>query len=138
MDLSKFALFRMAQTTMNWSAQRQKVLAQNVAHINTPDYRPKDLKELDFRRMATEAARPEPVRATMTHAAHQPGTREEPGQFAARESRRTFETTLDDNTVVLEEQMRKIGSTKSQFMLATNLFERNLRMLKTALGRQGG
>ena len=31
---------------MDWASQRQKVLSQNVANADTPDYREKDLKKL--------------------------------------------------------------------------------------------
>jgi flagellar basal-body rod protein FlgB len=74
----------------------------------------------------------------MTDPAHLPGTLPDPSPFDSRTSRRTFETELDGNAVVLEEQMRKIGQTKSRYMVASNLFERNLRMLKAAIGRDRG
>jgi len=138
MDLTNLPFFKMAQTSMDWSAERQRVLAQNVANIDSPDYRPSDVAEPDFKRMVAQTERPKSVRAVMTDPGHQPGTLPEPDRFRARTERRTFETTLDDNGVVLEEQMQKMGETKSRYLMATNLFERNLRMLKAAIGRDSG
>jgi len=138
MDLSSLPFFRMARTNMDWAAQRQRVLAENVAHVDTPDYRPSDVPEPDFKRLVTEAsARPERVQVAMTNPAHQPGTLPEAERFDSRRDRRTFETELDGNAVVIEEQMHKMGQTKSRYLMASNLFERNLRMLKAAIGRDG-
>lgn len=36
MDLGNLKVFRMAMTQMDWAAQRQKVLAQNVSNADTP------------------------------------------------------------------------------------------------------
>ncbi|MBB4286148.1 flagellar basal body rod protein FlgB [Roseospira goensis] len=135
MDLTKMPLFRMAQARMDWAAQRQRVLAQNVGQIDTPGYRPRDVAQPDFKRLATEAAQ-QPVQVAMTNPAHQPGTLPEADPFDVRRDSRTFETKLDGNTVVLEEQMQKMGQTRSRFMMAASLFERNIAMLKTAIGRQ--
>lgn len=135
MDLTRMPLFKMAYTRMEWAAQRHRVLAQNVGQVDTPDYRPRDLKPLDFRTLARQAAEPK-VSVAMTNPAHSPGTLPEPDPFRTREQTRSFETTLDGNTVVLEEQMQKIGETKSRYMMAANLFERSKTMLRSALGKQ--
>lgn len=134
MDLTKMRLFQMAHERMGWAAQRQRVLAQNVGQMDTPNYRPQDVRELDFKTLATQKVAP--VQVSMTHAGHQPGTLPPTPPYRTDEQRRSFETTLDGNTVVLEEQMRKIGETKSKFMLAASLFESNMKMLRTALGKQ--
>lgn len=134
MDLSKMPLFKMAQMRMQWAAERQRVLAQNVSNIDTPDFRPKDIEAPDFERLATRAARP--VRAEMTHPNHQPGTLADRTTFDARTERRPFETSLDGNQVVLEEQMQKVGETRSRYMLAASVFEKHIKMLTIALGKQ--
>lgn len=134
MDMNKMPLFKMAQLRMEWAAQRHRVISQNVSNLNTPDYRPQDIKPLDFKAMANRAAGVEPVRVAMTNPAHQPGTIDPGARINSRPDRRTFETSLDGNTVVLEEQMHKMGQTRSRHNLAVSLFQRNLAILKTALG----
>ncbi len=49
MDLNNLKLFKMAMTKMDWAAQRQKVLAQNISNADTPNYRPHDIKEVNFK-----------------------------------------------------------------------------------------
>jgi len=134
MDLSKMPLFKMAQMRLQWAAERQRVLAQNISNIDTPDFRPKDIEAPDFERLVTQAT--QPVRTVMTDPAHQPGTLADRGTFDARTERRPFETSLDGNQVVLEEQMQKVGETRSRYMLASNVFEKHIKMLTIALGKQ--
>jgi flagellar basal-body rod protein FlgB len=72
MDFKDLTLFKMATAKMDWSAQRQKVLAQNVSNADTPDYVAKDLKKLDFRRVLNETTTP--VAVARTNPQHQMGT----------------------------------------------------------------
>jgi len=134
MDLNKMPLFQMVHARLQWSAERQKVLAENIGNIDTPDYRAKDIAEPDFQRMAEAAARP--VTVVMTDPAHQPGTLPDQGPFKARVERQPFESSLDGNQVVLEEQMQKVGDSRSKYMLASNIFEKNVKLLTIALGKQ--
>ncbi len=134
MDMNKMPVFKMAQVRMEWAAQRHRIITQNVTNLNTPDYRPQDIKPLDFKDMARRAAA-QPVKVAMTDPAHQPGTVDPDTTHRGAPDRRTFETSLDGNTAVLEEQMHKLGESRSKFMMAASLFERNLAILKTALGR---
>jgi len=135
MDMNNIPVFKMAQIRMEWAAQRQRVITQNVTNLNTPDYRPQDIKPLDFKAMARRAASAQAVKVAMTDPAHQPGTIDPAATHRGSPERRTFETSLDGNTAVLEEQMHKLGDSRSKFMMAASLFERNLAILKTALGR---
>jgi len=40
--------------------------------------------------------------------------------------------------VVLEEQMQKVGDTRSQYNTAAQLMQSNMKMLRMALGKGGG
>ena len=48
MPVSDIPLFSMLRTRMQWHQERQKVLAENVANADTPNFRTRDLKPLDF------------------------------------------------------------------------------------------
>lgn len=137
MDLNKLALFKMAQTRMDWVAQRQKVLSQNVANADTPGYRAKDVRELDFKSMARNAIEPQ-VRQAVTQPGHIQSSLADTGPFQEITDRNTFETSIDGNPIVLEEQVEKMAKGRSQYTLATTLMKKNLQLLKVALGRSGG
>ncbi len=127
-------LFKMTKAQMDYLAQRQEVLAGNIANANTPRYLPKDLKPLNFKEvLAGSTARP--VSAATTNARHivpEMG----PDPFKAVTQRKTYESTPDGNAVVLEEQMAKMGEAGSRYNAAANLFQKYHKMIRTsATGR---
>jgi len=140
MDLQKLTFFQVAQQRMDWLAQRQKVVSENLANANTPGYVAKDLKPVDFQNeLSRSLARQNPaLPATRTDPAHLTGTLPQAGPYRAEVTRRPFEYTLDKNGVDVEPQMEKEASNRSQYELASNLVMKNLSMIRTALGRSGG
>lgn len=137
MNLDNLSLIRMARMQMDWTAQRQKVLAQNVANVDTPGYRARDLRKLDFKRMAQDAVEQAP-RPAATHASHVTSGLPHQGPYREVTERRTYETSISGNPVVLEEQMEQISGGRSRYNLAVNLIRKNIGMLRTAMGRGGG
>ena len=57
MPISDMPIFSMLRTRMQWHQERQKVLAENVANSDTPNFRPHDLVAPDFRQVGSGAAR---------------------------------------------------------------------------------
>lgn len=133
MDLNQFSVFRMMTGKMNWLADRQTLLSQNVANADTPNYRPKDLKEVDFKEAG--AARSFKVALAQTHESHFAGA---PGSMAAQSKKQkdTYETNPNGNGVVLEEQLIKVGQTRHEYSLMTRLYGKHMQMFSIALGRQ--
>ncbi|OAN50229.1 flagellar basal-body rod protein FlgB [Paramagnetospirillum marisnigri] len=128
----KLDIFKMTKAQMDWVAQRQEVLAGNIANANTPRYLPKDLKKLDFKEVlaGTTAS---PVTAAATNSKHivpELG----PDPFKAVTQRKTYESTPDGNAVILEEQMAKLGETGTTFNTAAALFQKYQKMIKTSMG----
>jgi flagellar basal-body rod protein FlgB len=136
MDLSSLKLFKMAMTRMDWAAQRQKVLSQNVANADTPNYRPKDVKEINFKDVlrGTSVA---PVPVVRTNVNHLKGTIPEQDTFRANGERKTFEESPDGNQVVIEEQMQKVGNTRSEYNTAVTLMQAHMKMLTIAVKGNG-
>lgn len=134
MGVENLKLFQMAMTKMDWASQRQKLLSQNVVNANTPDYRPKDLKEVDFKSALRRAT---PVNVARTNPMHDKGTIPERDSFRNRPVRRNFEASPDGNQVILEEQMQKVGDTRGDYNMAITLMQSHMKMLKTALGKGG-
>lgn len=127
-------LLAMAQKKMDWLARRQEVLAQNVANANTPKYQAKDLAPLNFNDVLQQPA--EPVRAVATNPMHI-SPEVEPTRFETVTERQPEESKPDGNSVLVEEQMQKIGDVKSSYELALNLMQKHIAMLKEALDKGG-
>jgi flagellar basal-body rod protein FlgB len=132
MDFSQIDVFKAIGTRMKWLNERQTVISQNVANSDTPGYRPSDLKELDFK----------------THLKHLPalelagtsgGTDIQTPPIGGRfsfdsQKKRDFETQPAGNSVVLEEQMIKSAENQSDYDTMSNLYRKQIGMVKTALG----
>ncbi len=127
-------ILKMARAKMDWLSQRQEVLAGNVANADTPRYLPRDIKPLNFKEVLSGSSAPA-VHAAATNAQHivpEMG----PDPFKAQSVRRTYESSPDGNAVVLEEQMAKIGESKGSYELAASLYQKHLRMIRTAVGNR--
>lgn len=133
MDFSKIALFSMMKTKMGYLSERQDVLSQNIANVDTPGYQARDLKKLEFENMAMMHANKLAMRATS--AAHQQPDRQEP-DYRAEKTRKTYEMSPTKNKVVIEEQMMKVAETSMQYQATTNLYKKMSEMFKTAIGNR--
>ena len=122
MSLADIPLFSALSQKLAWLGQRQQLLAQNVANADTPGYTPKDLKETDFLALAQQAAESGP--STKPSA-----------PFEIEHFPDTHETSLNGNSVNLEQQLFKVAQTGSNFQLMTSLYRKHIDMLKLALGR---
>jgi flagellar basal-body rod protein FlgB len=137
MDLSDIPLFSMLRGRLGYLNERQKVIAENVANADTPNYRPHDLKPFSFEAQVKAAASSAGVQA-MT----------QPGHMQAPNARRSLsgskpiraadsETTMDGNGVVLEEEMMKMTDARMNYDAAIGFYQKSLGMLRTAIRAPG-
>lgn len=133
MDFSDVSIFNIVKKRMAWLGQRQEVLAQNIANADTPGYKARDVKGFQFR----ELIRRESANLTMasTSSNHLRGQRKRTTDFGTAEDRQPFETAPNGNSVVLEEQMGKMGESSVNYRLTTELYKKHLGMIRAALGR---
>lgn len=134
MDLGNLGLFKLMSRKMDWLTQRQEVLSQNIANADTPEYKGRDLKSFSFRDALSDNRRLTPV---ATNAAHLAGTRGPGGTAQEQRSRDPYETAPDGNNVVLEEQMMRMSQNSMDYQTITNLYKKQVNMIKSAI-RSGG
>jgi flagellar basal-body rod protein FlgB len=133
MDLGRIPLFAALQKRMGWLAERQTVLAENVANADTPNYVAQDLKPADFGALVKGGHAPLQLAAT------EPGHLAPPhGTAAFKTEKVSGERSLDGNGVSLDREMMKVSQTASDYALMTNLYRKHLNLLKTAIGHSGG
>lgn len=129
------ALFQALGSKMKYLQQRQSLVAQNIANANTPDYKPKDLTEVDF---GTNLDRVLDDRFSRVRlASTRPGHMGPDGGRSPREDEQdqTYEVTPSGNAVILEEQSVKASQTQADYSLMSTLYSKNRNMMMTALGR---
>ncbi|MFT6559524.1 flagellar basal body rod protein FlgB [Sneathiella sp.] len=135
MSLQDIPLFAALTERMKWLTSRQKVLSQNIANADTPNYEARDLKPLKFKDMV---AHPDNMKVTIasTNKSHMQLERGSESDFVNKKVKKPYEVSPTGNGVVLEEQMMSLAETQIQYQMTTTLYKKHLNMLKTALGRQ--
>jgi len=130
MDPSGIPLFDLAQQRLAWTDRRQEVLAQNIANLNTPNWKAKDLKP--FAQALAGIAAPAMARTDPGHLAGTQDTGTQSllvTQASAREP--------DGNAVSLDEQLTKVADTATSQAIATTLYKKYMSMFSLALGYGG-
>ena len=114
-------VFALAENRLEWTGQRQAVLAQNIANVNTPGYAARDVKS--FNEVLAAQAQPSAV-----------------GGFSGVSNRSVVDLTttdrsIDGNAVVLDEQLEKVAETDTANQLAMNIYKKYQSMFRTVIGR---
>lgn len=131
MDITRLPLFGMIARRMDWLSHRQTVLSQNVANADTPNYQPRDLKAIDFKaEMRKQTSR---LTAATTSASHQ--TSRTIAGPDREDKPRPSETTLSGNSVQMDSELMKVADTAMDYQMTTNIYRRQLAMLRSAIGR---
>lgn len=132
MAINDIPVLSALRTRMQWHQQRQRVLAENVANADTPNFRPRDLVSP---KISTPGTGPTgPLAMTRTDAGH---IAMSGGADAfASSSRSAYETRPAGNAVSLEDEMTKLASNQMDYQAATTLYSKSLGLLKTAIGKR--
>lgn len=128
---------------MKHLAERQRVVAQNIANSETPRFKAREVAEPDFSALlAQQGAGGGRAAVVRPHV-------EITGGMAALGARRprsaatildhdVTETKPDGNNITLEDQLLKMGQIQANFAAMTSLYRKQQALLKTAIGRGGG
>ncbi len=133
MGFTDLPLLSQIKGRLSWLDERQRVIAQNVANADTPGYVGRDLNQpTDFARALSEGGG---VRMTRTSAMHIAPA----GQTARFDTTKApdSETTLDGNSVVVEEQMLKMAESRMAYDAAIGLYQKSMQMLRMAARAPG-
>jgi flagellar basal-body rod protein FlgB len=129
MPISDIPILAMLRERMEWHQERQRVLAENVANADTPNYQAKDLAPPNFERELSVAsldlARTEPG-----HIAPEAG-----GSEFATDTGGRYEVRPRGNTVTHEDEMMKAASNQMDFEAAASLYTHSLDLIKLAVGK---
>lgn len=137
MDLKSISLFSSLKQKMNWLAERQKVLAQNIANANTPGYIPKDLKKISFKAHLDQTSATGGLRMQTSVRGHMSASGGLGNDYEVKVQNTQFGMSAEDgNAVNLEDELIKMAETQMDYGLAVNLYRKHVTMIKTALGRK--
>lgn len=133
MATSDLSVFKQLNARMRWLTDRQAVISQNVANVDTPGYQAREMKPLSFRE---------------TLGLKQPQAADGPKHFKlvstspSSTSKDTFqkgqETTLSGNSVDLEHELKKSADTALEYQTMSHLYRKHMEMLRMAVRGNGG
>jgi flagellar basal-body rod protein FlgB len=130
MAVSDIPILSLLRTKMHWHQERQRVLAENVANADMPQFKPSDLAPPNFDSSAPQGA----LAMLQTNPTHLGGFEPAAAQFEAQRQH-DFEVVPSGNGVNLEDEMLKVASNQMDYQAATMLYTRGLGLIKTALGK---
>ena len=130
MGLADIPIFSMLRTRLDWAQARQRVLAENVANSDTPNFRPNDLAAPKF---DASSAIAQPVRLATTESGHLPGLNAAETFHSERPA--AYDLRPTGNAVNIEDEMMKVAANQMDYQAVSALYTRSLNLLKTAIGK---
>lgn len=128
MAITDLPLLSQIKGRLTWLDERQRVIAENVANADTPGYASRDLNQpTDFAAALRGGGALSMTRTSAMHIAPAGPT----ARFEARTAPDS-ETTLDGNSVVVEEQMLKMAESRMAYDAAIGLYQKSMQMLRMA------
>ncbi|MBU1335580.1 MAG: flagellar basal body rod protein FlgB [Devosia sp.] len=134
MGLMNMPVFTALTDKMRWHQARQGLLAENVANAETPGFRGRDLAQYDFADRSSGFSSAS-VTTSATQPMHFSVSSSEGSAFGAQRMA-NFEVTPEGNGVTLEDEMMKVTTNMMDYQAATTLYQKSIKILKTAMGRQ--
>ena len=129
--------FTLLQKSLDFRSKRNALLASNVANLETPGYKARDLVFENALGKAMKAQLPGPLR--VTDPKHMDGNRALPLDMVRPQLIRTAtpDAALDGNTVNLETEMAKLAENQIAYQAYTQMISLKFQALKAVI-REGG
>ena len=130
MTLDDISVFAMLKSRLEYLTDRQQLIAQNVANADTPGYTPTDLKPFTLPGQGGAAT----IALAVTSPMHlaPPAQLSSGGQAVASPD---SETTLNGNSVVLEDEMMKLTQARTDYDAAIGFYQQSLALIQSAAKR---
>lgn len=121
---------------MSYHNARQRVIADNVANANTPGYTPSDISRSEFERILQGQPRSSGFEMNAYEDGHIRIRQAGDMTFKPEESPDS-ETTVNGNSVVIEEQMVRASENRIHYETALSLYQKSLGLIRMAAKSPG-
>ncbi|MFT7622219.1 MAG: flagellar basal-body rod protein FlgB [Myxococcota bacterium] len=129
---------QMLQSSLNLRLNRQHLLSSNLANVDTPHYKPRDLQFEGFLKEASGIGIAGSASSPGAHASVQEGDYNAAGDEGDVMTRDRPMDTLDGNRVQLDETVGRITDNSMRYNAALELMRRKMALLNYASnGGQG-
>jgi flagellar basal-body rod protein FlgB len=132
MSINDIPALTALRTKMQWHQERQRVLAENVANSDMPNFKSRDLVDpkIDLSGNNASGGTLALMRASGTNISPSGA----PDSFE-QNTKVGFETRPAGNSVNLEDEMLKVSSNQMDYAAVTSLYTSRLHLLKVAIGK---
>lgn len=131
MPITDIPILSMLRTRMQWHQERQRVLAENVANADTPNYKARDLAPLNFEHALQSAS----LALATTNPAHIGLGGGSGGSMFSEDNEPHYEVRPRGNSVSHEDEMLKLAGNQMDYDAAASLYTHSLALIKTAVGK---
>jgi flagellar basal-body rod protein FlgB len=139
MDLNQLPIFSLITEKMNFLTRRQETIAGNLANADTPGYRAKSTEEPDFSRYIASDGGHGKLKVVKTDKGHISTGPKRLGGISSMEAaiHGREQYSPDGNSVDVSDQVMRMADTQMQYNLASNIYKKQVQLLKLAIGRSG-
>lgn len=131
MDMSELSIVNLTRNKLNYLSERQKVIAANVANVNTPGYVAKDVEEPDFASMVKASQSPQ-MKMTVTNPKHMMTAPVQGGMYKVYTPKPDTALTIDGNGVNIEDQLNEASKVKGEHEKVLTIYNKYKSLLQTA------
>lgn len=139
MGIENAPVLNLLKSTMGYLTKRQETLAENVANANTPGYTPRDITRAAFEKAMESESRRSGLMTTASDRHY--GAPSQQKSFNPDVLRATSApdsaTTINGNSVVLEDQMTKVAETRMEYEAVIGLYNKSLALIRSAARSPG-
>jgi flagellar basal-body rod protein FlgB len=135
MAINDLPILSALRTKMQWHQERQRVLSENIANSDTPNFQPRDLVEPKFDRTGSTIGGGIGALPMMQTSGTYIAGSGAPETFDNDRGKSGFQTRPAGNAVNLEDQMMKVSDNQMDYAAVTSLYSKSLHLLKTAIGK---
>ncbi|MGE0755154.1 MAG: flagellar basal body rod protein FlgB [Alphaproteobacteria bacterium] len=131
------SLMTVMKAKLKYHSARQAEIAQNVANVDTPGYKARDIAEPDFAKLVRGGSSARNLPMKVTSRGHIPGG----GQIMAMKVEKrdkTYDLNPDENNVSVEEEMMHASTNQSEYNKVLLLYRKTADMLRIAIRPSGG
>lgn len=125
---TKLSLLRLASDLAAHATARQSVIAENIAHADTPGYRARDIPGFAEAMNEPTGFAPRATRPGHMAFADQP-------RFEPREETALGAETPNGNSVSLEDQMVRAAELRNSHEMALGVYRKTMDVLRTGIGK---
>ena len=120
MDLNNLSVMNMLQSKMQYNAARQNVISQNIANVDTPEYRRRDIAKPSFKGMVKNSI----LSLETTNGMHISGIN----------SASNIVPYATEDKVELDMEAFEMMKNNSEFAQASAAYKKMIGLLKEAVG----